>query len=139
MVKNKYIVAYMEMVEVFSKTSEAKRLKVAALIVKNDAIISLGINGTPYGWPTNECEDEDGNTAWYVTHAEDRALSKLINSSETAQNSTMFVSHAPCRMCSLRIKDAGIKEVIYKNEYRDTSGIEYLRQAGIIVRKYEGE
>lgn len=134
--KAKYLSAYMEMAEVFSKTSEANRLKVAALIIKNDAIISLGINGTPYGWSTNSCEDETGNTAWFVTHAEDRALSKLINSNETAKGSVMIVTHAPCKMCSLRIKDAGISEVIYKNEYRDSSGIEYLKQAGIIVRKY---
>ena len=135
MIKEEYLLAYMKMTEIFAETSEASRLKVAAMILKNDAIISLGINGSPRGWYTNECEDADGNTAWYVSHAEDRALSKLINSNETAKGSIMVVSHAPCKMCSLRIKDAGISAVYYRNTYRDLSGVEYLINNGVLVKQ----
>lgn len=135
MIKEKYLLAYMKMTEVFAETSEANRLKVAAMILKNDAIISLGINGSPRGWHTNECEDSDGNTAWYVSHAEDRALSKLINSNETANGSIMVVSHAPCKMCSLRIKDAGISAVYYRTAYRDLSGVQYLINNGVLVQQ----
>lgn len=131
--KQKYIDAYMQMTERFAETSEALRLQVGAIIVKNDAIISLGINGTPVGWPTNFCEDSNGQTEWFVSHAEDRALSKLINSTETAKGATMFVSYAPCRMCSLRIKDAGIVSVYYRKAYRDNSGVEYLQSNGVQV------
>lgn len=135
MIKEKYLLAYMKMTEIFAETSEAQRLKVAALVIKNDAIISLGVNGSPRGWHTNECEDSDGNTAWYVSHAEDRALSKLINSNETAKGSIMVITHAPCKMCGLRIKDAGISEVYYRNTYRDLSGVEYLKQNGVLVKQ----
>lgn len=135
--KQKYLNAYMDMAVRFAKTSEATRLKVAALIVKNDAIISLGINGTPPGWGTNRCETLQGDTEWFVTHAEDRALSKLINSAETAKGATMFITHAPCRMCSIRIKDAGIGKVYYRDAYRDDSGVKYLQANGVNVIKME--
>ena len=135
--KQKYIDAYMDMTVRFAQTSEATRLKVAALIVKNDAIISLGINGSPPGWVTNQCETPQGDTEWFVTHAEDRALSKLINSTETAKGATMFITHAPCRMCSIRIKDAGIGKVYYRDAYRDDSGVQYLKANGVNVIELE--
>ena len=53
--KEKYKQAFMDMTEVFSKTSEARRLKVGATIVQDGRIISLAINGTPTWWETNEC------------------------------------------------------------------------------------
>ena len=45
----------MDMTEVFSKTSEARRLKVGATIVQDGRIISIAINSAPTWWETNEC------------------------------------------------------------------------------------
>lgn len=123
----------MDMAEVFSKTSEAKRLKVGAIIYKNDNIISLGINGTPKGWHTNVCEDENNMTLPVVRHAERAALDKLRNSTETAKGSTLFCTHACCLNCSIEIVDSGIKKVYYKYDYRNTDGLDYLRENGIEV------
>jgi len=133
--KEKYLLALMDMTERFGQTSEATRLKVGASIIKNDAIISLGVNGTYPGWSTNTCEDEEGNTAWFVRHAEQAALDKLVKSTESADGATMMISHAPCQMCSLRIKDAGIKKVYYRHAYRDNSGVEYLQANGVNVER----
>ena len=71
---NKYDIAYLEMAEAFSKTSVAERLKVGCVIVRDGQPISLGINGTPSGWYTNNCEDENGKTSWFTKHAEVQAL-----------------------------------------------------------------
>lgn len=133
--KHKYLLAFMDMAERFALTSEATRLKVGALILKNDSIISLGVNGTYPGWYTNDCEDETGQTAWYTRHAEQAALDKLVKSNESSEGAIMLVSHAPCKMCSLRIKDSGISSVYYRHEYRDLSGVEYLRSAGVTVER----
>mgnify|MGYP002507804350 CR=1 FL=1 len=133
--KPKYLLALMDMTERFGQTSEATRLRVGASIIKNDAIISLGVNGTYPGWETNSCEDVDGKTSWFVRHAEQAALDKLVKSTESAEGATMIVSHAPCKMCSLRIKDAGIKKVYYRHEYKDNSGVEYLKNNGVQVEK----
>jgi dCMP deaminase len=134
-IKEKYLLAFMDMTERFGLTSEAQRLKVGASIVKNGAIISLGVNGTYAGWPTNACEDEEGNTNWFVRHAERAALDKLVKSTESSEGATMFVSHSPCKFCALAIKDAGIKKVYYRHTYRDDSGVKYLQDNGVVVEQ----
>ena len=125
----------MDMAERFAQTSEANRLKVAAMLVKRGSILSIGINGSPPGWRTNTCEDEEGKTAWYVRHAEQACLDRMLHSTETTDGAVMLVTHSPCRMCSLRIKEAGIQEVFFRSEYRDNSGVEYLRDSGIEVKQ----
>lgn len=132
---NKYDIAYLEMAEAFSKTSVAERLKVGCVIVRDGQPISLGINGTPSGWYTNNCEDENGETSWFTKHAEVQALNKLRKSTESSVGADMYITHSPCKMCCLDIIDAGIKRVVFKESYRDTSGIEILKQHGIIVEQ----
>ena len=131
--KDKYLKAFMQMTEVFAETSEATRLKVGALIVQGDQIISQGVNGTYSGWETNLCEDADGSTSWSTRHAERAALDKLIRSTSSSEGATMFITHAPCKMCSLSIKEAGIKKVYYRNAYREDFGVSYLQSNGVVV------
>jgi deoxycytidylate deaminase len=53
--KQKFKEAYMDTAIRFAELSHAIRLKVGAIIVKDDRIISIGFNGTPSGWDNN-CE-----------------------------------------------------------------------------------
>lgn len=133
--KPKYELAFMEIAEVFARTSEADRLKVGAVIVKGDQIISQGVNGTYSGWETNVCEDSDGKTSWFTRHAEKAALDKLVRSTSSSEGSVMFITHSPCRMCSLSIKEAGIKKVYYRNAYRESDGVSYLQANGVDVQQ----
>lgn len=133
--KNKYLLAYMDMCVRFAQTSEAERLKVAAMLVKRGSILAIGVNGTYSGWETNTCEDADGQTSWYTRHAESACLDKMLHNHETTDDAVMLVTHAPCKMCSLRIKEAGIKKVFYREDYRDLGGVEYLLQSGVDVSK----
>lgn len=135
--KDQYICALLDMAERFGQTSYAKRLKVGAIIWKNDSCIALGVNGMPPGWQTEICEDEFNNTKPECRHAEDAALQKLWNSTETASGATMFISHSPCLACSIKIKTAGITKVYYRHDFRVNDGIEYLESKGVIVEKYE--
>lgn len=132
---NNYDNAYLEMAEAFAKTSVAERLKVGCVIIRDGQPISLGINGTPSGWYTNSCEDEGGNTSWFTKHAEVQALNKLRKSTESSVGADMFITHSPCKMCALDIIDAGIKRVVFKNQYRDTTGIQLLKEHGMIVEQ----
>ncbi len=50
------------------------------------------------------------------------------------KSKVMYVTLSPCRMCCKAIVNAGISEVVYDKEYRDTTGIEILQQVGITVR-----
>ena len=133
--KEKLISAYMQCAENFAELSSAKRLKVGSIIVKDNRIISIGYNGTPEGWESNICEDENNKTLPEVIHAEMNCINKLAKSTESGENSTMFITHSPCMECSKSIYGAGIKTVYYKNLYRDNSGIDFLNKCGITVIK----
>jgi len=116
----------------WASLSCCKRKKVGALIVKDGTIISDGFNGTPKGFP-NDCEDADGNTHWYVLHAEANAMLKVARSTQSTEGATLYVTYSPCKECSKMIVQSGIKRVIYREEYRDLSGVKILREAGIDV------
>lgn len=133
--KEKYLAAFMDMAERFGQTSAAERLKVGALLVKDDRIISLGVNGTPKGWPSEVCEGPDGQTWPHVRHAEKAALDKLRSSPESGAGSVMFVSHSPCMPCAIEIVDSGIQAVYYRHEYRSDDGIRYLQAKGVPAYK----
>lgn len=136
--KLKYKKAYMDMAQRFAQTSEAERLKVGCIFVKNDSIISLGVNGTYPGFETNTCETSDGQTAWYTRHAEQAALDKLTISTETACDASVFITHSPCAVCSLRLIAAKVKNVFYRDLYRDTQGLDLLQKAGIVTANFKG-
>lgn len=133
--KQKYLQAFMDMTERFAQTSEATRLKVGACLLKNGNPICFGVNGTLPNWYTNTCEDEDGNTTQDVLHAEIQCLNKLRKINESAVGGTLLVTHSCCLKCSHEVVDAGIQKVYYKHEYRDSSGLDYLRANGVEVIK----
>ncbi len=127
---------YLEMAEVWAKNSYCKRRQVGALIVKNRMIISDGYNGTPSGFE-NICEDENGVTKPYVLHAEANAITKVAKSGNSSEGATLYVTASPCLECSKLIIQAGIKRVVYKDEYRLTDGVDLLRKAGIEVERID--
>jgi len=126
----KYDKAYLRMAQEWAKLSYCDRKKVGAIIVKDNMIISDGYNGTPSGYK-NCCEDEGGDTQWYVLHAEANAILKVAKSTQSAENATLYITLSPCKECSKLIIQSGIKRVIYKDEYKDTSGIDFLKTYGI--------
>jgi dCMP deaminase len=134
--QEKYDRAYLRMAAEWAKLSHCKRKQVGALIVKNNTIISDGYNGTPSGF-TNACEDGDGNTHWYVLHAEANALLKVVRSTQNAEDGTLYITLSPCKECSKLIIQAGIKRVVYSNQYKDTAGIDFLTEFGIELKHIE--
>lgn len=128
----KHDTAYLKMALEWAKLSYCKRRQVGALIVKNRMIISDGYNGTPTGFE-NICEDDENYTKWYVLHAEANAIMKVAASTQSSQGATLYVTLSPCRECSKLIFQSGIKRVVYHNEYKDSSGIKFLKKAGIEV------
>ena len=128
----KYDVAYLKMAETWGKLSYCKRRQVGAIIVKNRMIISDGYNGTPTGFE-NVCEDEDNCTKWYVLHAEANAILKVASSTQSCDGATLYVTLSPCRECSKLIHQSGISRVVYSEAYKDLSGVEFLKKAGVIV------
>jgi len=159
--KPKIIKAHMEVASTYAKLSTARRLQVGAIVVKDDRIISIGYNGMPAGWDNN-CEDvestfDERDTAYSndwkfneedkkfyrlktkpeVLHAEANAIAKVARSPESAEDSSIFVTHAPCIECAKLIYQSGIKQVFYRDNYRSEAGIVFLKQAGITINKVE--
>jgi dCMP deaminase len=144
--------AHLDVAQRYSQLSKARRLKVGAVVVKNDRIISIGYNGTPPGWDNN-CEDEfdflyDGDgkvvdrllkTKPEVLHAEENAIGKLARSHESGDGATMFLTHAPCAQCAKLILVSGIRQVFYRDTYRDDSGVQFLVKGGIDVQQLKEE
>jgi len=131
---SKHDIAYMKMAREWGNLSYCKRKKVGALIVKNRRIISDGYNGTPSGFE-NVCEDEEGKTKWHVLHAEANAISKVAASTQNSQGATLYVTLSPCKECSKLIYQAGIKRVVFYEAYSDTTGLEFLKKAGVVVEQ----
>ena len=130
--QRKYDIAYLRMAMEWSTLSYCKRRQVGALIVKDKMIISDGYNGTPTGFE-NICEDDEGYTKWYVLHAEANAISKVASSTQSCQGATLYITMSPCQQCSKLIHQAGIKRLVYFEEYKDNSGIKFLEKAGVNV------
>ena len=149
--KPKFQKLYNNIAHEVAKMSHARRLQVGAVIVKDDRVISMGYNGMPAGWDNN-CESEEtefdlvtksrtGNgiltTRPEVLHAESNAIAKLAKSNDSGDGADIFVTHAPCMECSKLIFQSGIRRVYYSSDYRDDSGIKFLKQSGVEVVKHD--
>lgn len=147
---------YIKVAQICSENSKANKLKVGAIIVKDQQIISDGFNGTPSRFD-NQCEDvkhkdlnrcslcsqehcEGCDNIEFVTrpevmHAESNAITKCAKYGKATLGSTIYITHTPCIECAKLIIQAGIKRVVYKNFYKSLAGVEILRKSGIIVEQ----
>jgi len=123
---------YLKMAAIWAQNSYCKRRKVGALLVKDKMIISDGYNGTPSGFE-NVCEDENNETKPYVLHAEANAITKVAKSGNSSDGATLYVTSSPCMECSKLIIQAGIRRVVFTENYRLEDGINLLRRANIEV------
>ena len=123
---------YLRMAAIWAENSYCRRRQVGALIVKDKMIISDGYNGTPSGFE-NQCEDESGDTKIYVLHAEANAITKIACSNNNSRGATLYVTASPCIECAKLIIQAGIKRVVYSEQYRLTEGVDLLQRANIEI------
>ena len=127
--------AYMDIATRWGKMSHAKRKQVGCIIVKGNQIISDGYNGTPNGFDNN-CEFSTRfglETKAEVLHAESNALTKLAKGTQSSGGATVYITLMPCYDCAKLMIQSGIKRVVYKEDYRDVSGVELLERAKITV------
>ena len=157
----------MDWAERVAQMSHAKRLQVGSVIVKNDTVISYGYNGMPANWDNNcedrlypdkyagdfeqhydefdsmfPLVDEDGQryrlkTKPEVLHAESNAIAKLAKSTSSGDGASIFITHAPCHNCAKLIYQSGISSVYYRSAYRDSAGLNFLKQSGVNVEQIE--
>lgn len=147
--RQKYNDLYMDLAFRIAEMSYAKRLNVGCVIVKDNNIISFGWNGMPAGWDNN-CEVETSEivdidsriitpsqtvTRPEVLHAEENALMKLCRSTNSSQDASMYITHAPCIKCARLIHQAGIKSIFFTEEYRNEDGLVFLDKCGVEIEQ----
>ncbi|UZH56507.1 dCMP deaminase family protein [Salinimicrobium tongyeongense] len=126
--------AYLRIAREWGKLSHCNRKQVGALIVKDRMIISDGYNGTPTGFE-NPCEDDEGYTKWYVLHAEANAILKVAGSTQSCKGATLYITMSPCKECSKLIHQSGITRLVYNIDYKDNSGLDFLKKAGVEIEQ----
>lgn len=129
-----YDESYMQTAEAFAAKSKCPRTQVGCALVLASGIVSPGLNGMASGGP-NEWEfHPDGNPE--VIHAELNSLGKCLEQGLSTSGATMYVTLSPCLECSKLLVRAGVRRVVYKDAYRRTDGLDYLKKYGVEVVKY---
>jgi dCMP deaminase len=135
---------YMGTAILHSKLSKARRAQVGAILVTKQGVTLTGYNGTAVGRP-NDCEvfqtvHDSGPV--YVTkpeviHAELNCIMKAAREGVSCVDATVYVTLAPCVQCAAMMLQAGVKRVVYLQQYRDDSGIKLLQESNVVVQLYD--
>jgi dCMP deaminase len=123
----------------YSKFSKGVRAKVGAILVTKTGVIIPGYNGTHSGADNNlEYTLADGTlqTKSTVLHAELNCILKAAKEGVPISGSTLYTTLSPCERCAPMLAQAEVQRVVYAEEYKDTTGLEILRDAGVVVEKY---
>jgi dCMP deaminase len=131
---SKWIDYFVKVAYETSELSYAKRMKVGAVVVKEKRIILCGFNGTASG-TNNACEDYYGRTLSTVFHAEENLILFAAKKGIALEGAEIVQTHSPCSICSRLILGSGISKLYYVEEYRDLSGVNFLKENGIEVTK----
>lgn len=135
MKEDRYDKMYMNFAIRASWESKCPRKQVGCCILLESGMLSIGFNGMASGGPNEWEYSENGNPE--VVHAELNSLGKLLEEGVKAKNATIYVTLSPCIDCAKLLVRARAKRVVYLEEYRNTSGIDYLIKYGVRVDKYE--
>ncbi len=143
---------FMQMAEVIAQWAscyQAER-KIGAVIVKDKRIMTTGYNGAPAGIKTcverGEClrkkmgiPSGTRQELCYAVHAEQNAIIQAAKLGVSIDGATLYCTHQPCVMCTKILINAGITRVVYRHGYPDDFSLEFLREAGVTVERFEPE
>ncbi len=138
---------FMEIAKVISSRSNCMRRHVAAVVVKDNHILSSGYNGTPRG--VKNCfaggcprcgrtkKSGDHLEECLCVHAEQNAICQAALYGHALEGATIYITLSPCLTCAKLIINSGIKEVVYDGDYAFLDTVKSIfRQAGVRHRNY---
>jgi len=138
---------FMEMAHVVAKRSTCLRRKVGALLVKDRHILSTGYNGAPKG--LKHCSETgclreqlgippgERHEICRGLHAEQNAIIQAAVFGVSIKDSILYCTNAPCSVCAKMLINAGVKEIIFEDEYPDELAMQMLKEAKIKIKKYK--
>jgi len=146
---------FIETAQKFAELSNCIRLKVGAVITKDNRIIGTGYNGPPAG--VINCNEANGNLRIYSDdpiisieakrkhhifseqfeiHAEMNAILDMAKRGLSPEGATLYTTIAPCTNCAKLVIVSGIKRIVYLQEYdRDHNKLE-IENKGFDELKY---
>ena len=138
---------FMGIAKVVASRSNCSRRHVAAVIVKDNHILSTGYNGTPHGvkncfaggCPRCGGKVESGThlEECLCVHAEQNAICQAAFFGHAVKDATIYITLSPCLTCAKLIINAGIKEVVYGGDYAFLDTVkDIFKSAGVSHRKY---
>lgn len=130
----KYDGMYMQFAKAAANESHCPRKQVGCAVVLESGVIAPGFNGMASGGPNDWSFDPLGNPE--VVHAELNALGKCLEQGLSAKGATVYVTYSPCLDCAKLLVRAKVKRVVYDEEYRLTTGLDYLKKYNVEVEKY---
>ncbi|MFQ6128263.1 MAG: cytidine/deoxycytidylate deaminase family protein [Thermoplasmata archaeon] len=135
---------YLNIAADVSKRSTCTRHKIGAIVVNGDEIKSTGYNGNPRGLPhcdeigcIRDIENISSGERMEVCTGVHAEMNALLQAGKGAKGGTLYSTIIPCNTCAKMIINAGIKRVVYLNDYPEKMGRELLGQAGITINKVE--
>lgn len=131
---NKYDDLYMDFAVAASRKSHCPRTQVGCAVVLESGVIAPGFNGHASGGPNDWAYSDTGNPE--VVHAELNALGKCLEEGLSARGASVFVTLSPCLPCAMLLVRAKVKRVVYRDDYRLTEGLDYLKKYNVEVEKY---
>jgi dCMP deaminase len=123
---------WIDFAHTIAKRSLDDKHKVGAVIVNEDntQVLAIGYNGDQKGGPNKRDSMEVGGSGFI--HAEINALIKCDYN--YPKKKKMYLTLSPCSVCAKAIVNAGIDQVIYCKEYKESNGLNILVNAGINVK-----
>lgn len=125
---------YMRMAEELAKRSTCARLQVGTVITdaRLENVVAIGYNGNARGLP-NRCDSVVPGQCGCL-HSE---INALVKAPGGMRDKVVFVTDSPCVMCAKLMINSGVSHVFYRRLYRDPSGVELLRSAGVTPVLYD--
>lgn len=140
--------SFLKIAKEISTHSTCCRKQVGSILVnESKVIISMGYNGVPSGM--QHCNEHFTMTDMlkpdfmkmhgdfsrrFELHSEQNCIAQCAKNGISPVGSTLYIDLSPCSQCAKLILAAGIKRVVYSEEYdRETEGLELLRQNGVKV------
>jgi len=126
------------MAKLVSIRSTCAKLRVGCVITKRNVVLSMGYNGFPAGAP-HEGIERDGHEILTV-HAEMNAIANACKNRQNLYDATAYVTHCPCFNCLKLLTSAGIKRILYLNDYHNDKYLfKYCALIGVSLYKFAYE
>ena len=139
---------FMNMCDLVARRSTCIRRCVGAVIVKDKHVLSTGYNGAPVGMihcdtvgcyrENNHIPSGERHELCRAVHAEANAIAQAARFGTSIDGASIYTTCIPCVMCLKLILNAGIKEIIYRDDYNDPLAKQIIEDSGIAIRRYLG-